>query len=66
MGQALSYQVLVSDDLTTWDNTGAQLETASPPVTQPDGVSEQVTVRLKLPASVPTNKYLKIRATALP
>lgn len=62
----VAYQVLVSDNLVTWDATGAQLETAAAPILQPDGVSERITLRLKQPIALAPKKYLKIKATPIP
>ncbi len=62
----VTYKVLVSNDLDTWDTTEAQLEQVGSPVTQPDGVSEQVTYRLKQPASVNQKKFLKVQAVSIP
>ena len=59
----VSYQVLVCDDLTFWDSSGAQLEAMGAPIPQADGVSEQVTLRLRQPASLAVKKYLKIKAS---
>lgn len=59
----VSYQILVSDNLTSWDATGAQLEPVGFPILQPDSVSEQVTFRLRQPASLTLKKYLKIKAS---
>ncbi|MFL6514002.1 MAG: DUF642 domain-containing protein [Chthoniobacterales bacterium] len=41
--------VAVSDNLTTWDETGGQMETISGPTLTGDGLTETLTVRLKAP-----------------
>jgi uncharacterized protein DUF642 len=41
--------VAVSDNLTTWDESGSQLETISGPALTGDGLTETITVRLKTP-----------------
>jgi hypothetical protein len=40
------YRVEVSSNLTTWDNTGAQLQQVGSPIPQEDGITEQVTFRV--------------------
>ncbi len=62
----VTYKVLVSNNLVTWDATEAQLEQVGSPVTQPDGVSEQVTFRLKQASAVNQKKFLKVQAVSVP
>ncbi len=59
-------EVEVSDTFTSWDATQAQIEAVGPPVANPDGVTETVTYRLKLPVSATAWKFLRLKVTALP
>jgi hypothetical protein len=57
----------VSDNiLSAWDETGNQVETVSGPTPTGDGLTETVTVRLKVPvnqAPVTTRKFLRLELT---
>ena len=57
--------VAVSDNLTTWDNTLAQIEQVGSPVPNADQTTETVTVRLKTPINQGplTVKFLRLSLT---
>jgi hypothetical protein len=58
----LTYTVLVSDDLATWDYSGTQIEAAGPPVATGDGITELITVRLRPPIDEMTGrKFLRLQ-----
>ena len=63
----LSYIVSVSDDLQTWDDSGAQLDQVSDPVPANDGIMEWVTLRLQTPIDDPgtKKKFLRLKVIRL-
>ena len=54
--------VEVSDDLVTWDSSGAQIEMVGSPLNNGDGFSETVTYRLTDAASLAEMKFLRVAA----
>ena len=58
----LDYTVEVSDNLASWDGTGAQFEQIGSPSPNTDGVTEQVKVRVKTPVANLSRKFLRVSA----
>jgi hypothetical protein len=54
--------VEVSDDLSIWDETEAQVEQVDPAVPTGDGFSETVTYRLISNGAVPEKKFFRVKA----
>ena len=63
---SIPYKVCVSDDLVTWDETEAQVETVGTPTPTGNGLTETVTVRLKNPISYGTTprKFMRLNMGA--
>ena len=58
----LIYQVGVSDDLSIWDWSGTKIDLIGSPVPTGDGVTEEVTVRLKTAIEdLPGPRFLRLR-----
>jgi Peptidase family M23/Transglycosylase SLT domain len=58
----LVYQVGVSDDLVFWDWTGTKIEQVGLPTPTGDGLTEDVTVRLKVPVEgLSGSKFMRMR-----
>jgi hypothetical protein len=55
-------QVLVSDDMETWDRSGAQVELLGLPMDNGDGFTETVTYRLTDAAALSKRKFLRVEA----
>lgn len=62
---AISYVVAVSDDLTSWDRTGAQLVQVGAPVPNSDGLTETVTFRVLAGPDVTSRKFVKLEVQDL-
>lgn len=62
----LQYIVAVSDDLITWDRTGSQVEPWGDPLPTGDGITEQVTYRLKGDVSLAGKKFLRLEVIESP
>lgn len=63
--QDISYVVAVSDDLTTWDRTQAQVQQVGAPQPSADGQAEAVTYRLMALPEVTSRKFMRIEVTDL-
>lgn len=61
----VSYVVAVSDNLTAWDRTQAQLVQVGLPVPNPDGVTESVQFRVLADPTLTDRKFIRIEVTDL-
>lgn len=62
----LLYAVGVSYDLQTWDFSGAQLGQLGTPTANPDGVTENVTLRLSSPAPNSNAVFFRLKTSIQP
>ncbi|MBK8094777.1 MAG: hypothetical protein IPK32_23120 [Verrucomicrobiaceae bacterium] len=61
----ISYVVAVSDNLSTWDRTGTQIELVGSPVPTGDGITESVTFRVLAVPGVTAKKFVRLEVSDL-
>lgn len=61
----IDYVVAVSDNLTTWDRTGTQIQQVGAATANADGVTETVTVRLLADPLVTSRKFVRLEVSDL-
>lgn len=62
---AINYVVAVSDNLSSWDRTQAQLIQVGQAVPNPDGVTESVQFRVLADPSLTSRKFIRVEVTDL-